>query len=487
MSVILRSVVDIPEAVSKVFVVSDLAMLKDFQFIEAELAYAQRKQESDCATDFIVFNRLDSLAFVLIPDQTLPGNELTEKFRRHGASINKVLVDEKYQSVALIDLIDAGSLTLAIAEGLSLSSYRFEKYKTNSDIPSSLDVMVVSPAVSGCELAALNRLNEAVFLARDLVNEPVGYLTAERLGEIILEEGARLGFSAEVFNKKKIESLKMGGLLAVNQGSVDPPTFSVLEWKPENAVNSRPYVLVGKGVVFDTGGINLKTPPGSLDTMKCDMSGAASVVGAFAAIVANNLPVHVIGLVPATDNRPGGNAIVPGDILTMHNGTTVEIINTDAEGRLILADALSFAKRYEPELVIDLATLTGSAVMAIGSHGMVGMGTAGEEMKTKLWEAGELTGERVVWFPFWSDYDDEIKSEVADIKNLGGREAGAITAGKFLSRFIDSPWIHLDIAGPAFLSARTNYRGIGGTGVGVRLLYRFFESLAVSAEAEKTK
>lgn len=487
MSVILRSVVDIPEAVSKVFVVSDLAMLKDFQFTEAELAYAQRKQESDCATDFIVFNRLDSLAFVLIPDQTLPGNELTEKFRRHGASINKVLVDEKFQSVALIDLIDMGSLTLALAEGLSLSSYRFEKYKTKCSSPNTLDVLVVSPAVTGCQLATINRLTEAVFLARDMVNEPVGYLTAERLGEIIIEQGARLGFRAEVFNKKKIESLKMGGLLAVNQGSVDPPTFSVLEWNPENAVNSKPYVLVGKGVVFDTGGINLKTPPGSLDTMKCDMSGAASVVGAFAAIVANNLPVHVIGLVPATDNRPGGNAIVPGDILTMHNGATVEIINTDAEGRLILADALSFAKKYEPELVIDLATLTGSAVMAIGSHGTVGMGTAEDDVKARLWEAGERTGERVVWFPFWSDYDDEIKSEVADIKNLGGREAGAITAGKFLSRFIDSPWIHLDIAGPAFLSARTNYRGIGGTGVGVRLLYRFFESLAVSAEAEKTK
>jgi leucyl aminopeptidase len=252
-----------------------------------------------------------------------------------------------------------------------------------------------------------------------------------------------------------------------------------LEWKPKNARNKKPVVLVGKGVVFDTGGTNLKTPPGSLDTMKSDMGGAAAVIGALTAIAANKLPVYVIGLIPATDNRIGGNAIVPGDIITMHSGTTVEIMNTDAEGRLILADALSFSKKYEPQLVIDLATLTGSAVMAIGSHGTVAMGTATEEVKQSLSIAGEKVCERLAWFPFWKDYDDALKSEVADMKNIGGREAGAITAGKFLSRFIDAPWIHLDIAGPAFLEKKEHYKGIGGTGVGVRLLYHFLkDSLA---------
>jgi leucyl aminopeptidase len=304
----------------------------------------------------------------------------------------------------------------------------------------------------------------------------VGYLNAERLGQSIQDLAKTYGFTAEVFNKKKIESLKMGGLLAVNQGSIDPPTFSVMEWKPAGAQNSKPIVLVGKGVVYDTGGVNLKTPPGSMDTMKCDMGGAASVIGTMVAIAANQLPLHVIGLVPATDNRLGGNALVPGDIITMHSGTTVEIINTDAEGRLILADALSFAKKYDPELVIDLATLTGNAVVAIGTHGTVGMGTAAEEVKNALAEAGDAVCERIVWFPFWKDYDEEIKSEIADIKNLGSREGGAISAGKFLSKFVEAPWLHLDIAGPAFLERKTHYRGLGGTGVGVRLLLRYFES-----------
>lgn len=249
-----------------------------------------------------------------------------------------------------------------------------------------------------------------------------------------------------------------------------------MEWKPAHTVNKKPYVLVGKGVVFDTGGINLKTPPGSLDTMKCDMGGAASVIGTMIAIAKNQLPIHVIGLVPATDNRPGKNAYVPGDILTMHNGLTVEVLNTDAEGRLILADALSYANKYAPELVIDLATLTGSAVMAIGEYGTVAMGTANDATFAELEQKGFETHERIVKFPFWSDYDELIKSDIADIKNLGGREGGSITAGKFLSKFINYPWIHLDIAGPSFHLTESSYRGKGASGVGVRLLYQFLKA-----------
>jgi leucyl aminopeptidase len=256
----------------------------------------------------------------------------------------------------------------------------------------------------------------------------------------------------------------------------------VLEWKPENAINEKPYVLVGKGVVFDTGGINLKTPPGSLDTMKCDMGGAAAVLGTLEALAANKIPLHVIGLMPSTDNRPGGNAMVPGDIIRMHNGKTVEVLNTDAEGRLILADALSYAERFNPAAVIDLATLTGAAAVAIGVHGTVGMGTADDKMKAQLEVAGEEMCERIVWFPFLEEYDEEVKSTIADVKNLGSREGGAITAGKFLAQFVKGPWIHLDIAGPAFNLKENNYRGNGGTGVGVRLLYRFFKNLASSGE-----
>ena len=269
----------------------------------------------------------------------------------------------------------------------------------------------------------------------------------------------------------------------MNKGSRDEPTFTILEWKPKGAVNDRPLLLVGKGVVYDTGGLSLKPTPNSMDQMKCDMAGAAAVIGAIASAAARDLPVHVIGLIPATDNRPGGNAFVPGDIIRMHNGLTVEVLNTDAEGRLILADALSFGERFDPELVISIATLTGSAARAIGHHGTVAMGTATKESYGKLETAGDHVHERLVRFPFWEEYGEEIISDIADIKNLGSDQGGAITAGKFLARFTTRPFIHLDIAGTAFLTKRDAYRTKGGTGVGVRLFTEFMQRLA----AERTE
>ena len=208
------------------------------------------------------------------------------------------------------------------------------------------------------------------------------------------------------------------------------------------------------------------------------MAGAAAVAGTFYAVAACNLPVHLIGLVPATDNRPDGNAIVPGDIITMLDGTTVEVLNTDAEGRLLLGDALSWAKQYAPALVIDLATLTGSAAAAIGTQGMVAMQKSAEKWYTALEESGFYTHERLVLFPLWEEYREMLKSDVADIKNIGGKEAGTITAGKFLEHFTSFPWIHLDIAGPAFFHTADAYRTKGGSGTGVRLLFDFFHKYA---------
>lgn len=466
----------IEEGVSTLFICSDLSRLKGSVISERELNYIIKKRSEDPKADFFLFDSLGRIAAVIIPSATDSLNDRKETIRRRAARVAAKLQEEQIYKVSLADLSGEPQLLMALAEGLALASYSFLKYKTDKKDRPELEIAIVSDKISQAEITTLKNLLKAVFLTRDLVNEPVGYLSAEKLGELILETAQDYGFSAQVFNKKKIESLKMGGLLAVNKGSIDPPTFSVLEWKPAKTVNSKPIVLVGKGVVFDTGGINLKTPPGSLDTMKCDMSGAAAVIGTMAALAANKVPLHVLGLIPATDNRPGGNALVPGDIITMHSGATVEVINTDAEGRLILADALSFAKRYDPELVIDLATLTGNAVVAIGTHGSVAMGTASPDIQQKLSEAGDKVCERLAWFPFWKDYDDAIKSEIADMKNLGGREGGAITAGKFLAKFVDAPWVHLDIAGPAFLEKKENYRGLGGTGVGVRLLYRFLET-----------
>jgi leucyl aminopeptidase len=270
----------------------------------------------------------------------------------------------------------------------------------------------------------------------------------------------------------------MGGLLGVNMGSPDEPTFTRLEWKPENAVNSNPVVLVGKGVVYDTGGMNIKTG-NYMEDMKSDMGGAAAVGGAIYAAAMAKLPVHIIALVPATDNRVDGNAIVSGDVLTMYSGATVEVINTDAEGRLIMADALTYAKQYNPELVIDAATLTGAAHRAIGKYATVGMQAKAEEQFRKLQAAGDRVCERIVEFPLWDDYKELMKSEIADIRNIStGAEGGAITAGKFLEYFTEYPYIHLDIAGSALVNSRYGYRGTGGTGVGVRMLFRFFRDMA---------
>jgi leucyl aminopeptidase len=240
----------------------------------------------------------------------------------------------------------------------------------------------------------------------------------------------------------------MGGLLAVNQGSLNPPTFTVMEWKPRRPVNKHPLVLVGKGVVYDTGGLSLKPTPNSMDYMKCDMAGAAVAGCTLYGIAKARLPVHVIALVPATDNRPDGNAYAPGDVITMYSGLTVEVLNTDAEGRLILADALHYAKQLKPQLVMEFSTLTGAAAIAVGHYGIVCMGNADARIRKKLTDSGNNVYERLVEFPYWEEYDELLKSDIADVKNIGGAVAGAVTAGRFLSKFTDYPYMHFDIAGP---------------------------------------
>lgn len=375
----------------------------------------------------------------------------------------------------------------ALLEGLMLSSYRFDRYLHSSKSASSgknsaeqaTKLLSVYPMNFAKESSLeLTALCQAVYKARDLVNEPQSALGAVELAQAFKAMGKESGFKVSVWNKARIKQEGMGGILAVNRGSVRPPTFTIMEYKPSGAVNKQPVVLVGKGVVYDTGGLSLKPTPGSMDSMKCDMAGAAAVGATMQAISRNRLPVYVIGLVPATDNRPGGDAYAPGDIIQISDGTSVEVLNTDAEGRLILADALHYAKRYKPELVVDLATLTGSAVMALSAHATPCMGTADRPQVQDLLEAGLRCYERLVPFPIWEEYGEMIKTSVADLKNIGGREAGAITAAKFLEHFTEYPWIHLDIAGPAFLDSESSYRGKHGTGHGVRLLYYFLRQLA---------
>ncbi len=367
-------------------------------------------------------------------------------------------------------------LIRAMGEVPILSNYQYLKLKTQKEINSLQNVFVITENPHHLrELQIAQNVANATCLARDFVNDPPNLLDAVILSQKAVELGKQFGFRVEVFEKTRIENLKMGGLLNVNRGSKVPPTFTILEWKPQHSKNDKPIVLVGKGVTFDTGGLSLK-PFDAMSTMKCDMSGAAAVLATFCAIATNHLPYHVIGLIPATDNRPGEDAYTPNDVITMYDGTTVEVLNTDAEGRLILADALAFANQYEPELIIDLATLTGAAVVAVGDSTIAMMSTANPDVTHQIIQAGFDVHERMVQFPLWDEYKELIKSDIADIKNIGPRNAGAITAAKFLQHFVKYPWIHLDIAGPAFLSNPDSYRGKNGTGVGVRLLYKFLET-----------
>lgn len=393
--------------------------------------------------------------------------------RALGAQLQKVFNSEKVKNATLVSVAPK-NIALAVIEGVALANYQFLTYKTGErNKPNSLtELTVLADAISEADLQELYNVVTGTFAARDFVNEPVITLTATEWSKRITQLGKDTGFKTTVLDKKKIEALRMGGLLGVNKGSVEPPTFNILEWKPKNATNKKPIVLVGKGVVYDTGGYNIKVA--QMAQMKSDMGGGAAVSGVMAAIAANKLPVHVVGLIPATDNRIDGKAIVADDVLTMMSGTKVEVLNTDAEGRLILADALHYAKQYEPQLVIDLATLTGAAARITDYYG-ISM-CADKTDTAQLKESGEKVYERIMEFPMWREYHEAIKSDVADIKNIGGAAGGNITAATFLHHFTDYPWMHLDIAGPSFMTSDVDYRLKGGTGVGVRLLYDFVKN-----------
>lgn len=450
--------------------------LVDLSFTSSEINYI--KKQIKAKVKQIHLNLLNRWVFIQVVDDKKQGDHLNEWLRIEGSKLQKRINAEKLKGVTLIDRTNSKEWTLSLVEGIVLSNYQFLKYKKDkSNLKHPLDkIQVFSKSIKKSDLDELWNVIEGVFIARDLINEPLISLSAVQLSKEFKKLGNTAGFYVEVFNKQKIESLKMGGLLAVNKGSIDPPTFSILEWKPERAINKKPLILVGKGVVYDTGGLSLKPTKDSMDYMKSDMSGAAAVAGTLYAVAKSNLPIHVIGLIPATDNRPDGNAYVPGDIVKMGNGLSVEVLNTDAEGRMILAEALNYAKSYTPGLVIDIATLTGSASIALGKYGIVGMGNADDKTFNSLKASGEKVSERIVEFPFWEEFDKLLESDVADLKNVGGRDAGAITAGKFLEHFTDYPFIHLDIAGPAFVKNENNYKGTGGTGYTVRLLYNFIKN-----------
>ena len=427
----------------------------------------------------LTYNYIGKYISIFIVEKGKEISVLNEQLRRHGSIVADSVNLNKGKDLYIYNQTKQQSLSLFAAEGIVLGNYQFIKHKPTAEKNKNTlqSIIIANSNIKQSHVDELNIVCSATILARDLVNEPVNYLNATDLSNAFKTMGKLSGFKVDVLNRKKIKELKMGGLLAVNAGSVDEPTFSVMEYKPNKPKNKKPYILIGKGVVYDTGGLSLKPTLASMDLMKCDMAGAAAVGCAMYAIAKAKLNIHVIALVPATDNRPGFNAFAPGDIITMMDGSTVEMLNSDAEGRMILADALHYAKRFNPELVIDIATLTGAAMAAIGTFGMVGMGNISNNQKNKLHQSGINVHERIAEFPFWDEYDELMKSDIADQKNIGGALGGSITAGKFLAKFTNFPYYHLDIAGPAFLSSKDSYRGKGGTGYGVRFFFDFFKNL----------
>ncbi len=374
-------------------------------------------------------------------------------------------------------------LASLISEGVLYGAYRFDRLKSGkldkekkkeADKPKTVTQLVLAGCGGNADEIEKGAnvglvVGSCQNMSRDLVNLPGSHLSAEDLSEAAREAGNRGGFDVKVFDKKRITELGMGGLLGVNKGSQEPPTFTILDYQPKGKAK-KTVVLVGKGVTFDSGGVSLK-PAQGMEEMKSDMSGAACVIGTVEVTARLGLPVRVIGIIPATDNMPSGSALKPGDVITTMSGITVEVGNTDAEGRLILADALTYAKKeYDPDVIIDLATLTGACVVALG-YPAAGLFSNDDELADELFRSGQSSGEKVWRMPLWEEYDELIKSDVADLSNTGGRWGGAITAAKFLEKFIDGHrhWAHVDIAGPAF-SPKGGGKTAGGTGFGVRLL-----------------
>jgi leucyl aminopeptidase len=404
-----------------------------------------------------------------------------ERIRRAAALGAQRAVGVKATSIAMVvpqlDTIDPAAVAQAIVEGASLGTYSYDKYfveNRDTKVRKRLDKLslVVRDDAALKEVkrgAAIGQgVVNGVTLCRDLVNAPSNEIYPEALAAAAKRELTPLGVTVRVLNKQQIEKLKMGGVLAVNQGSQRPPFFIVMEYYGGRK-SERPIVFVGKGITFDSGGISIK-PGAGMGDMKMDMGGSGAVIGAMRAIAELKLPHNVVALVPTTENMPSGSAYKPGDVITFMNGKTAEIDNTDAEGRLILADALTYADRYKPQAVIDLATLTGAIVIALGEVG-TGMFGNNDELKSRVKAASERTYDRVVELPLWEEYEELIRSDIADVKNSGGRSAGSITAALFLQHFIgDYPWVHLDIAGTGMLSKPSGYNTKGGSGAGVRLL-----------------
>jgi leucyl aminopeptidase len=398
-----------------------------------------------------------------------------DRLRRAAAAVVRRSPRAKTVATTLLDAVPTGgdraAAAQALAEGAALGAYKFLRYKQKSEAP-ALEKLVVLGKKDEQVTQALDRglaVAAAVAWARDLVNEPAGAMTPTQLAEEARRAAEQGGLDIEVLDEVEIANQGLGGLLGVSLGSDQPPRLVKLTYTPKGKVTGT-VALVGKGITFDSGGLSLK-PAEGMETMKTDMSGAAAVIGAMSVLRAAGVRTKVIAFVPTTENMPGGRAIKPGDVLKIRNGKTVEVLNTDAEGRLILADGLSLAAEEQPDAVIDLATLTGACMVALGIK-VAGLMGNDDRWIGQVKNAAERAGEPMWHLPLPQEYRKDLDSEIADLKNItGNRYGGALTAGLFLSEFTgDVPWVHLDIAGPARAPGDDGYIAKGGTGFGVRTL-----------------
>ncbi|QKV18417.1 leucyl aminopeptidase [Oricola thermophila] len=398
-----------------------------------------------------------------------------------GGVVRSKTASDAHVSVLLeCDGVDVTAEAAAsFAQGYQLRAYDFDKYKTKKSddddgadkkVAQKVTMLVADASAAKKAWAVAEAVARGIMLARDLVNEPANILGPVEFAARA-EALTALGVEVDILTEKEMKKLGMGALLGVAQGSVRPPRLVVMKWNGGKA-KDKPVAFIGKGVVFDTGGISIK-PAGGMEDMKGDMGGAAAVTGLMHALAARKAKVNAVGIIGLVENMPDGNAQRPGDIVTSMSGQTIEVINTDAEGRLVLCDALWYCKEtFKPKFMINLATLTGAIMVALGQH-HAGLFSNDDELAEKLAAAAKVTGEPVWRMPMGPEYDKMIDSKFADMKNVGGRFGGAITAAQFLKRFVgDVPWVHLDVAGTAMSSPSTDINHSWGSGYGVRLLDR---------------
>ena len=405
---------------------------------------------------------------------------LDEKALRRAATVvGRAAAGHATISIELPDISRMGEERVAaiVAEGILLGSYSYVAYRPTKKGSQLRSVSILGKGRPATRQALARALvvADAVFLARDLVNEPGGDLTPARFASIAKKVAREGRMKIKVLGLAELRKMKMGGILGVARGSKLPPRFVEMTYEPMGKTTGH-LALIGKGITFDSGGLSIKTSAGMM-AMKCDMGGAAAVLGAMSALPALAPATKVTALIPLSDNMLGGDATRPGDVLTIRNGKTVEVLNTDAEGRLVLADALSLATERKPDAAIDLATLTGACVVALGEE-ISGLMFNDQSWREQIEAASKRSGEMIWPLPLPDEYKSLIESSIADVKNIGGSWGGALTAGLFLKEFVDNnlPWAHLDIAGPAFRESANQDHPVGGTGYGVRLLIDLVEN-----------